>query len=55
MVEKLSTEDREKLVTFGKLSVNFQKLPKKPERRNYYIYSSFFINLHSAQILPSMF
>ena len=29
MVENLSTEDREKLVTFGKLSVNFWKLSGK--------------------------
>ena len=28
-LEKLSTEDSEKLVTFGKLSVNFQKLSGK--------------------------
>ena len=27
--EKLSTEDREKLVTFGKLSVNFRKSLKR--------------------------
>ena len=55
MVEDGRWEDHEKLVTFGKFWVNFQKLPKKPERRDYYIYSSFFINLHSAQSLPSMF
>ena len=29
MIENLSTEDREKLVTFGKLSVNFRKLSGK--------------------------
>ena len=29
MVENLSTEDREKLVTFGKFSVNFRKLSGK--------------------------
>ena len=29
MVEKLSTEDHEKLVTFRKLSVNFRKLSGK--------------------------
>ena len=29
MVENLSTEDCEKLVTFGKLSVNFRKLSRK--------------------------
>ena len=29
MVENLLTEDREKLVTFGKLSVNFRKLSGK--------------------------
>ena len=29
MVEKLSTEDNEKLVTFGKLSVNFRELSGK--------------------------
>ena len=29
MVENLSTEDSEKLVTFGKLSVNFRKLSGK--------------------------
>ena len=42
MVEKLSTEDREKLVTFGKLSVNFRKLSGKPEMIYYYIYSRAF-------------
>ena len=29
MVENLSTEDSEKLVTFGKFSVNFRKLSGK--------------------------
>ena len=42
MVEKLSTEDSEKLVTFGKLSVNFRKLPEKPETIYYCIYSRAF-------------
>ena len=42
MVENLSTEDCEKLVTFGKLSVNFRKLSGKPETIDYYIYSRVF-------------
>ena len=42
MVEKLSTEDREKLVTFGKLSVNFRKLSGKTwKNRLLHLYQSF--------------
>ena len=33
MLEKLSTDDRGKLVTFGKLSVNFRKLSLKSKSR----------------------
>ena len=42
MVEKLLTEDHEKLVTFGKLSMNFRNFPGKPETIDYYIYSRVF-------------
>ena len=42
MVENISTEDSEKLVTFGKLSMNFRKLSGKPETIDHHIYSRIF-------------
>ena len=52
MVENLSAEEHEKLVTFGKLSVNFRKLYGKTWKD---ILAELSINLHSTQIFPSMF
>ena len=39
---KLSTEEREKLVTFGKLSVNFRKLSGKPKTIDHHVSSRVF-------------
>ena len=41
-MENLSTEDRKKLIAFGKLSVNFRKLSGKPETIDCYIYNRVF-------------
>ena len=47
---------REMLVTFRKLSVNFENFPGRPETVDYYIFSRVFHQfISSAQTFPSMF